>query len=90
MAKVHPLAEAMFVDISDYDLIDAIAHHYSKLKDIEEERKNDPVLAEMQAKVKEYIQDKYGSRMKQHKAKLKAARTQAKARDLQFELPKGL
>jgi hypothetical protein len=87
MAIKSHLAEAALVDLSDDSLKEFLGHLWEGIKGLEEQRKNDEVFAELVAKANEHNDLLYRMPIKEFKAKLKAARAQAKVRGITWKAP---
>jgi hypothetical protein len=84
--KSH-LDEAHLVDLDDGQLKELLGHTYHAIKDREEEKKNDPQIAQMRDQLRDYIKDNFDDEIKSLKARMKAARALAKARGVHWKLP---
>lgn len=81
------LLEANLIDLHDEALKEFLGHSFESLKRLEEAKKNDPDIAQMRQKLKDYVTDNYDDEIKRTKANLKAARSLAKARGIEWRLP---
>ncbi len=88
--KNTSLHELSIVDLSDDALKEFLGYTFEALKRLEESKKADPDLQQMQESLKAYVRDNYGDETKILKAKLKAARAQAKVRGVTYTIPEGL
>ncbi len=86
MSKPH-LEEIKIVELSDEQLKELLGHTYEAIKTLEELKKNDERIEELQAELKTYVAESYTDDLKRYKARLKAARNQAKIRNLSYTLP---
>lgn len=82
--------ESSLVDKNDDEILSLVAFLHEDIKQLEEKKKNDLELKRLQRAVKEYADQHYNSKIKLNKLKLKAARRQAKVRQLQFSIEEGL
>jgi uncharacterized protein YxeA len=85
--SVTPIEEANLVDLSDEELKSYLLHTHESIKNLEDDKRNDPDLQQMQDRMKSYVNDNYNEEIKTQKARLKASRAQAKARGLKIRLP---
>lgn len=85
MSDIH--RQAHLVDLKDDELKEFLGGTYHRLKNIEEEKKNDPEIQQMQERLNEYKRDNYDDAIKELKARLKAARALAKARGIKWNPP---
>jgi hypothetical protein len=81
------ILEANIVDLSEEEIKAYLLHSHESLKAIEEEKKKDPKIEEMRQALKSYVDSCYNDDIKHLKARLKAARSVAKARGIAFKLP---
>lgn len=86
MSKEH-LDEAHLVDLTDEELKETLGHTYHSLKNLDESRKNDLELQQLQERVRQYVADNYTDEQKRLKARMKAARALAGARGITWKLP---
>lgn len=84
------LLEAELIVLSDDELVSYIANLFENSKRLAEAAKNDETLKEMREAAKLYMHEHYGQEIKILTIKLKAARDQAKVRDIAFKLPEYL
>lgn len=82
------LAECKLVDMLNDELKEYLGGTYQKLKDLEEAKKKDPEIIQLQERLKTYMHDQYNIKIKQLKAQLKAARSVAKVKGVEWRLPK--
>lgn len=85
MSKV--IQEAHLVDLTDQQLIELIGSLWENVKQIDERMKNDTEIEELQARLKELKGIKYLDEQKRYKARLRAARALAKAKNLSIPVP---
>jgi sensor histidine kinase YesM len=85
--SVTPIEEANLIDLNDEELKDYLLHSHEAIKNLEEQKRADPDLQQMQDRMKAYVNDNYSEEIKTQKARLKAARAQAKNRGLKIRLP---
>ena len=83
------LEEAQLVDLDDADLKELLGATYHAIKNLDEQKKNDPDIEQMRATLKAYIDDNYTEEEKRLKARMKAARSLAEARGIKWKLPEG-
>lgn len=88
--KSDNLKEANIVDLSDDEIKELLGYLFESLKRQEELKKADPDLQQMQEALKNYIRDNYSDENKNLKARLKAARNQAKVRGIKYNVPEGM
>lgn len=86
MSKEH-VEEARLVDLSDGDLKELLGATYHTLKNLGEDKKNDPDIKQMREALKHYIDDNYGDEEKKLKTRLKAARALAAKRNIKWNPP---
>lgn len=79
--------ELSILDLTDDELKELLGYTHEALKVIEESRKNDPELQRLKHVAKEYEGDNYTDEIKSYKARLKAARAQAKVRGIKYNPP---
>lgn len=84
--KEH-LREAALVDLGDEELKEFLGYTYHAIKNLDDEKKKDPDLAQMRDKLKQYVSDNYDEEIKRQKANMKAARALASARGIKWRLP---
>lgn len=84
------LEEARIVELQDEELKEFLGHTYEAIKSLDEKKKADPEVARLRLVLKQYKDDCYDDEIKSLKARLKAARTVATARGIQWRLPKEL
>lgn len=85
MAKI--IMEAHLVDLTDDQLVDLIGSLWETIKVIDERMRNDTEIEELQARLRDLKGTKYLDEQKRCKARLKAARTLAKAKGLSITVP---
>ncbi len=90
MSKEALLNEVHIVDLSDDQIKELISYSFEAVKRIEKELKNDERIAEMKQVLKNYIDEHFSGEMKKHKAMLRAACSQARVRNIKYELPDGV
>lgn len=81
------IQEAQLVDLTDAQLVDLIGTLWESIKQIEERMRNDAEIEALQERLKELKGIKYLDEQKRYKARLKAARTLAKAKGLSVTVP---
>lgn len=74
--------------LNDEDLLTYLGYLHEAVKNLEENHKNDELIAEYRAKIKDYAEDRYNLPIKDFKKKLKGARYVAKLRGLKFNIDK--
>lgn len=85
MSSIHN--EAHLVDLTEAQLKEFLGHTYHSIRNVEEEKKNDPDIQQMRDKLTAYIKDNYDEELKTMKARLKAARALAKAKGIKWNPP---
>jgi len=85
MSDIHK--QANLVDLADTELKEFLGHAYHAIKNLEEEKKNDPDIQQMKEKLTLYTRDNYDDSLKELKARMKAARALAKARGVSWTPP---
>lgn len=83
--EVHEMAN--LVDMLDEDLKNFLGFTHEELKNLDEKKKLDETLKNLQTKLREYCETEYTNKQKVLKAQLKAARSVAKARGIHFNPP---
>jgi sensor histidine kinase YesM len=81
------LEESRLVDLTDEALKELLGGTYHTLKNLDEEKKNDPDIQQMRDQLRLYIEDNYSEEQKRLKARLKAARSLATARGIHWTIP---
>lgn len=81
------MQEAHLVDLSDEQLVQLIGALWESIKTIEERMKSDTEIEDLQTRLKELKDVKYLDEQKRYKAKLRAARVLAKAKNLTITVP---
>ncbi len=88
--KSDLMQEVNIVDLPDDGIKELLGYLFESLKRLEESKKADPDLQQMQERLKEYVRDNYGDETKLLKARLKAARAQAKVRGIKYNVPEDM
>lgn len=81
------LLEAGLVNMSDEELLIHMGTLYENIKRLTEEAKTDQELIDLIAAAKDYKDQHYGYFIRLNTLKLKAAREQAKVRNIVFQMP---
>lgn len=81
------LKEAALVDLSDSALKELLGHTYHAIRNLEEEKRNDPEIAQMREALQAYVKDNFDNDLMDFKKRMKAARALAKARGIKWTLP---
>lgn len=84
--EVH--AATRFIEMEEDELKAFLLNRYEYLKTLEEIKKSDEHLKKLSDELKEYSASTYTDKQKSTKAEIKAARSIAKARGIEFKLPK--
>lgn len=80
--------EASLVNLTDDALLELIGFCFEEGKRVEERMKADPHIQRVTEELAHYKKENYTEIKKAYRAKLKAARKLAEARNLHFKLPK--
>lgn len=88
MSKKEVHAATHFVDLPEEELKAFLLNRYEGLKLLDEAQKNDGKLKKLTEDLKEYKDTVYTYTKKEYRAEIKAARAVAKARGIEFKLPK--
>lgn len=79
--------EIRLIELSDEDLKELLGHTFNAIKDVAEEKMHDPELIKLRDAVYNYNQEHYAHRESGLKARLRAGRSLAKARGIEWRLP---
>lgn len=77
-----------FVEMQEEELKQFLLNRYEAVKNLEELRRNDQEISKKKEELTAYIVEHYTTNIKLYKAQIKAARTVAKARNIEFKLPR--
>jgi pyruvate/2-oxoglutarate dehydrogenase complex dihydrolipoamide dehydrogenase (E3) component len=81
------LKEAELIELQDAELKEYLGFTYESIKTLEEKKRHDPEIARLRETLRKYQEDTYNLEIKKYRAYLKAARTVAKARGIQWRTP---
>jgi hypothetical protein len=81
------LAEAGLVDLTDDELKEFLGYSWEAAKSLEEAKNKDQHVIRVRDELRQYLDDNYNDAIKDHKARLKAARAQAKVRGIKWKEP---
>lgn len=84
------LLEAGLVDMTDDELKEFLGYSWESAKTLEEAKAKDQHVVRVREELKEYLDSNYNEDIKAHKARLKAARAQAKVRGIKWKEPEGV
>jgi len=79
--------ERQLIELTDEQLCEIIGNTWESIKRLEEAMSNDPAIQELQDQITQLKHDRYLDTRKTLKAQLRAARTLAHARGIEFQLP---
>lgn len=86
MNKLY-LEEAAIVDFSDDELKAMLGAVYHRIRDLADEKRNDPVLTDLRDKIQEHCELHYVDAERSLNARMKAGRALAAARGLKWKIP---
>lgn len=84
------IQEAHLVDLTDDQLVDLVGGLWESCKRLDEAMKDDGDIEALRLQMNELKATRYTDDIKRYKARLKAARTLAKARNLVITVPDDL
>lgn len=77
-----------FIEMQEEELKQFMLSRHEALKDLDEKKRKDEEVTKIQENLKCLVSERYTTPKKLYKAQLKAARAIAKARGIEFKLPK--
>ena len=83
MSKIF---EMHFVDLTDDELKETLGGLHERIKGLEEQMKADDEAERRKKELADYLDDNYRNEIRLCRVKLKAARSQAQARGLRFNV----
>ncbi len=89
MAK-EVIDQMEFNKLNDEELLNFLGYLHESVKNLEEGYKNDFIIAEWRAQIKEYSEERYSIPIKDFRKQLKGARYIAKLRGLKFNIDKDI